>query len=196
MDTARTADARAASRAAEHVAAAPACVVAPAPAPAAASLPAVEAEQATIHVRSPRFGEHDVPLDRLFTLEPGLVGFPEARRFVLLESRPGSPFKWMLCVDQPDLGFAVVDPMDFLPGYVPPVERATAALGCDASDIALLVVVTIPERPTEIFLNLLAPVVVDLRTRIGRQLVLDDPQLDPAHRVPLLPQPPSQPEKR
>ena len=34
--------------------------------------------------------------------------------------------------------------------------------------------------------NLLAPVVVDLARRVGRQLVLEDPTLDPAHPIPLL----------
>jgi flagellar assembly factor FliW len=149
----------------------------------AALAPAVEI--ATLAVRSRRFGALDVPLERVFTLDPGLVGFPSARRFVLLDARPGSPFKWMLCIDEPELAFAVVDPCDFVPGYASPVEHAARVLRCKAEDVALLALVTIPERPTEIFVNLLAPVVVDLRRRAGRQLVLEDPTLDPAHRIAL-----------
>jgi len=145
-----------------------------------------EAAPPGIEVDSQRFGKFVVPVDRVFTLDPGLVGFPHARRFVLLDSRPGSPFKWMLCVDEPELGFAVVDPVDFLPTYAAPLERATGALSCKPADVALFVLVTIPEHPTEIFLNLLAPIVVDLRSRSGRQLVLEDPQLDPAHRIALI----------
>lgn len=141
----------------------------------------------TVAVMSQRFGSFDVPEDRIFALEPGLVGFPDARRFVLLDSRPGSPFKWMLCVDEPDLGFAVVDPTDFVPRYAPPLELAAGALGCAPEDVALFVLVTIPEQPTEIFVNLLAPIVVDLGHRRGRQLVLEDPALDPAHRIALAP---------
>jgi flagellar assembly factor FliW len=143
----------------------------------------------TVAVVSPRFGSFDVPEDRIFALEPGLVGFPGARRFVLLDSRPGSPFKWMLCIDEPDLGFAVVDPTDFVPRYAPPLELAAAALGCAREDVALFALVTIPEQPSEIFVNLLAPIVVDLGRRRGRQLVLEDPALDPAHRIALAPRP-------
>lgn len=146
----------------------------------------LEAPPPGIEVTSQRFGSFVVPLDRVFTLDPGLVGFPSARRFIVLDSRPGSPFKWMLCVDEPELGFAVVDPVDFLAGYAAPLERAASVLCCDAADVASFALVTIPERPTEIFINLLAPIVVDLRTRSGRQLVLEDPQLDPAHRIPLV----------
>jgi flagellar assembly factor FliW len=148
--------------------------------------PAPAATPATLEVRSQRFGTLDVPLERVFTLDPGLVGFPASHRFVLLDSRPGSPFKWMLCVDEPELAFAVVDPSDFVPGYVAPLDDAVRVLGCARDDVALFVLVTIPERPTEIFLNLLAPIVVDLQRRAGRQLVLEDPTLDPAFRVALV----------
>jgi flagellar assembly factor FliW len=147
--------------------------------------PACAPVEPTLAVVSQRFGTFAVPEERIFALEPGLIGFPGARRFVLLDSRPGSPFKWMLCVDEPELGFAVVDPADFVPKYAAPIEQAAGALGCGAADVALFVLVTIPERPTEIFVNLLAPIVVDLGRRRGRQLVLEDPALDPAHRIPL-----------
>lgn len=141
---------------------------------------------AMLAIESQRFGSLAVPEDRVFTLDPGLVGFASERRFVLLDSRPGSPFKWMLCVDAPELAFAVVDPADFVPGYRAPLEQAATVLGCAPADVALFALVAIPERPTEIFVNLLAPVVVDLGRRVGRQLVLEDPALDPAHRIPLV----------
>lgn len=147
--------------------------------------PASAASGACVAVASRRFGSFEVPLERVITLAGGLVGFPAARRHALLDHREGSPFKWLLCIDEPELGFAVADPRDFVPGWEAPLARAAAVLGCAASDVAAFVLVTIPPEPTEIHLNLLAPVVVDLRSRRGCQLVLDDPALDPAHRVPL-----------
>lgn len=148
----------------------------------AAAMPPIR----TVTVESERFGVFEVPEETIFELDPGLVGFPNERRFVVMESRPGSPFKWMLCVDEPDLAFAVVDPTEFVPGYHAPIDKAVELLGCAAADVALFVLVTIPARPVEIYANLLAPVVVDLGRRKGRQLVLEDPTLDPAHPISLL----------
>lgn len=139
----------------------------------------------TVHVASARFGTFDVPVERLFTLEEGLIGFPGARRHALLDHRPRSSFKWMLCVDAPELGFVVADAADFVPGYVAPTEHAADLLGCSAEDVASFVLVTIPPEPREIFLNLLAPVVVDVRRRRGLQLVLEGDAPDPAYRVAL-----------
>lgn len=156
------------------------------------SAPVCAPADPTLAVVSQRFGSFAVPQDRVFALDPGLIGFPDARRFVLLDSRPGSPFKWMLCVDLPELGFAVVDPAHFVTTYAAPLDQAAGALGCAPEDVALFVLVTIPEQPSEIFLNLLAPIVVDLGRRRGRQLVLEDPALDPAHRIPLTGRSPAQ----
>lgn len=136
-----------------------------------------------VHVTSARFGEFDVPVDRVLHFPQGLVGFPRARRFVILDHRPGSPFKWMLCLEQPDVAFAVVEPGKLVPGYDAPLELAARTLGADPADVALFVIVTIPPDPTAMTVNLMAPVVVDVRTRTSRQLVLEDPRCDPSYRV-------------
>ena len=136
-----------------------------------------------IHVRSSRFGELEVPADRVLHFPQGLIGFPKARRFVILDHRPGSPFKWMLCLEQPDLAFAVAEPAKMVPDYEAPLALAARTLGTDPADVALFVIVTIPPDPTAMTVNLMAPVVVDVRTRRSRQLVLEDGRCDPSYRV-------------
>ena len=42
-----------------------------------------------VHVVSSRFGELDVPVDRVLHFPQGLIGFARARRFVILDHRPG-----------------------------------------------------------------------------------------------------------
>lgn len=136
-----------------------------------------------LHLHSKRFGELDVPPDSIFQFPEGLVGFPGAHRFVLLDHRPGSTFKWMLSVDDPELAFAVADPADLVVGYVPPFEAAARAVAAEPSDLVLFALVTIPSNPTEMTVNLMAPVAVNLRSRVARQLVLEEAGLSPAHRV-------------
>lgn len=141
------------------------------------------AEPETIRVRSSRFGEIEVPDESVLRFPQGLIGFPKARRFVILDHRPGSPFKWMLCLDEPDVAFAVVEPARFVPEYRPPLDLAARTLATDPADVALFVIVTIPPDPLGMTVNLMAPVVVDVRTRVSRQLVLEDGRFDPSYRV-------------
>jgi flagellar assembly factor FliW len=136
----------------------------------------------TVAVVSRRFGAYEVPADRVLHFPEGLIGFPGARRFALLDStRPGSPFRRLLCLDDPELGFVVCDPASLWPGYaaaLPPYEGG-------AENLAVLALVTIPQKPMEMTANLMAPLVVDPRTRVGRQLVLDTGRLSTRH--PILP---------
>ena len=136
-----------------------------------------------VHITSRRFGDFDVPADRILHFAQGLIGFPKARRFVILDHRPGSPFKWMLCLELPDVAFAVVEPARMVPDYEPPLELAARTLGAAPEDVALFVIVTIPSDPTAMTVNLMAPVVVDVRTRKSVQLVLEGARCDPSYRV-------------
>jgi flagellar assembly factor FliW len=82
--------------------------------------------------------------------------------------------------EQPD-GFAVVGQSSS--PTTRPLELAARTLGTDPADVALFVIVTIPLDPTAMTVNLMAPVVVDVRTRTSRQLVLEDARCDPSYRV-------------
>ncbi len=134
----------------------------------------------TIEVRSQRFGTYRVPEDRILEFPDGLIGFPRCHRFALLEpQRDGSPFRYMLCIDAPDLGFVVCDPEAFCPGYVAAVPRP-AELG---EDVGVLAIVTVPAEPRDMTANLLAPLVVDCATRVGRQIVLEGGGFSTRHRL-------------
>jgi flagellar assembly factor FliW len=140
-------------------------------------------ERPTVRVESNRFGSFDVPQEKILVFPQGLIGFPDGRHYVILEHRPGSPFRWMLSIENPDLAFAVADPSDLVGGYAPSLDLAARLLSAEPSDVALFVLVTIPPDPTLMTVNLLAPVVVDVRTRTALQIVLDDERFSPSHFV-------------
>jgi flagellar assembly factor FliW len=135
-----------------------------------------------VWLHSKRFGDYEVPAERVLNFPQGLIGFREARRFALLDaSRPGSPFRCLVCLDEPDLGFVVCDPVALWPAYaadLPPPEHGRA------EDVAVLALVTVPSNALEMTANLMAPLVVDCQTRTGRQCVLDTGRYSTRH--PLL----------
>jgi flagellar assembly factor FliW len=120
-------------------------------------------------VRSERFGTHAVPEDCVLTLPEGLVGIPHAREFWLADASGGpSPFRYLLSIDVPDLGFLVCDPTQVWPDYVCDLPRPGTG-----SEVLVLVLVTVRDQPRELTANLLAPLVIDVETRVGQQVVLD-----------------------
>ncbi len=108
------------------------------------------------------------------TLPTGMVGFPEAHRFLLHPHQEG--VFAMECLDDPDLGFVVIAPQQFFPNYAPVIDDATTeTLGLTSVDDALvLLVVTIGTSDRPAHANLLAPLVVNRHTKVASQVVLSD----------------------
>ena len=109
-------------------------------------------------------------------LDAGLPGFPGAHRFRLGRwGDSAGPFRLLECLDLPGLAFVVVPPEGFFPGYAPEIDRATAdRLGLvEPQDALVFVIVTLGPTPYDATVNLLGPLVVNSRSRLAAQIVLD-----------------------
>ena len=109
------------------------------------------------------------------SLAGGVAGFPQSERYALVELSPTSPFFRLCSLDQPALDFLVVPPAVFFPEYAPEIDDASAArLGLtDAEDALLLVVITVGEDAGAATANLMAPVVINARTRQAAQVIVE-----------------------
>jgi flagellar assembly factor FliW len=118
-------------------------------------------------------------------VEP-MPGFPGLTRFALVRLDETGVLSSLSSVEDPSLRFLVVPPQVFFPDYAPEIDDATAAeLGLErAEDTLLLVVVNPGDSTGAATANLLAPVLVNVATRRGGQVVLDE---DLPIRAPLLP---------
>lgn len=127
--------------------------------------------------RSTRFGTCDVRPDAVLTFPSGILGFPDCRRYVILDHDTDAPFKWLQSLDEPGLAFVILDPAYFDPEY--DVQVSPEALlevdGKDADELILSVLLTIPSNdPTGITANLRGPLLMNLRTKFCKQLILSD----------------------
>jgi len=127
-------------------------------------------------VATTRFGEMDIPDELAVRMPEGILGFPEDRRFVVLEhDTEGTPFRWLQSMDSPQLAFIVVDPRLFDPAYRLEFDEETIALfgPIVPEDIVPMVIVNVPkDRPVEMTANLRAPIIVHAVKRLGRQIIL------------------------
>lgn len=132
-----------------------------------------------------RFGELEIDPDTIIALDEGLFGFTHTRRYCLLEHTPESPFRWLQSVEDADVAFLVVDPMDFFGDYAVELDDAQADnLGlADPDDAAVLNIVTIAENYGDTTVNLLAPIVINTKTRRARQVILENEAYGTQHRL-------------
>jgi flagellar assembly factor FliW len=144
------------------------------------------AEPASTTIATKHFGQIVVREDQIITFSPGLLGFSELHRYILIEHGQESPFLWLQCVDQPDLAFVVIDPLFVLPNYqIGPLNGVQKELDLkNPHDLKILVILTIPPgHPQDMTANLMGPLLINLANRRGKQLVLESSPYSHKHPV-------------
>ncbi len=136
-------------------------------------------------IETSRFGRIDVGKESIITMADGMLGFSEVRDYVLVQHRDGSPFLWYQSIAEPNLAFLVLDPFTFFPDYEVMIsqEDLTALSFTEPRDLAVFVVVVIPDNPEEMTANLRGPIVVNAEKKIARQVVLTDDRYSPHHPI-------------
>ncbi|MBI4796879.1 MAG: flagellar assembly protein FliW [Deltaproteobacteria bacterium] len=145
-------------------------------------------EPVSATIATKHFGEIVVREDQIITFSPGLLGFGELHRYILIEHGQDSPFLWLQCVDKSDPAFVVIDPIFVLPDYqIGPITGIEKELDVqNLRDLKLLVILTIPPgRPQDMTANLMGPLLINLANRRGKQLVLESSPY--SHKHPVLP---------
>ena len=134
-------------------------------------------------ISTTRFGNMEVSDDRFIRIPEGLLGFEPIQEYCLLDHKPGSPFQWLQAVDEPQLAFVVVNPFGFFSDYDIEISDADARqLELNAVEDAMVIsLVTISKQ--EITTNLVGPIVVNRKTGMGKQVVLNNTHYGTRHSL-------------
>lgn len=140
-----------------------------------------------MRIKTTRYGEEElleIPDLQTFEFSIGLGGF-EAEHHYALVIEADSPIEWLQSVMTPSVGFPLLEPFLFYPEYGFELPDADAdALGLKAPEDALIrCVLTLHDDAEQTTANLVAPVVLNRRTRKGRQVVLQGTNLSMRYPV-------------
>ncbi len=134
----------------------------------------------TILIQSTRFGELEVAKETLIDFPAGLIGFPKAMHFIMIDHKP--PFSWLQSAEDPNLAFVVIDGFEF--GQAFDLKPPLGDRECDFTpddEYAILLVVTVRPDPRQTTANLKAPLFVNIRNRRGVQVIFDDSRYSTRH---------------
>ncbi len=125
-------------------------------------------------VNTLNFGMLEVPQDKVISFKEGLPGFPTVRRFTMLEMDELKPFQYLQALDEPPIALLVVNPFLVDAGYKFQLGESDMReiQGRETEDVSVYAVATVPEKPEDATLNLMAPIVINHRKRLGKQVVL------------------------
>jgi flagellar assembly factor FliW len=128
-----------------------------------------------IAVDLPRFGQIEYAETDVMVFPWSLPGFADHTRWLILSLDSQPSYVWLQSLDDPKTAIPAADPWMVFEGYDPklPAYAFSGLEIVDAEDFTLLCVVVVKPGAEEMTMNLMAPIVVNLKTRRARQVVLD-----------------------
>ena len=132
-----------------------------------------------------RFGSIQIDESKIIEFKSGILGFPKLKKYILLDSNTKSPLKWLQSIDEPSLAFVITDPTIFIKDFHYDIFKSDIqSLGVEnLENILTFVIVTVPDNPTEMTVNLKGPILINTENNQAKQLVMDDPKYSLKYRL-------------
>lgn len=139
-------------------------------------------------VQTKYFGEIDLTEEKILTLDKGLMGFDECKKYTILydsEKEEGTNVMWFQSVDNPTLALPMINPLLVKEDYNPVVEdELLCGLGeINEENLVILVTMTVPEDIKNMSVNLKAPIIINADTRKGAQIIVENKDYEVKYKV-------------
>ena len=128
-----------------------------------------------MQLETTRFGTIEIDPGLVITLTQPILGFQEYRRFILLPG-PNSALRWLQSTESGSLAFILMDPRAAVPDYA--VELSSFDLSelaaTTAEELDVFTLVVVPADQSQIRTNLKAPILINPKHRLGKQVIMDN----------------------
>lgn len=139
-------------------------------------------------VKTKYFGEIDLTDEKIITLDRGLFGFEEYKRYTILydcDKEGETNISWFQCVDNQALALPVINPLIVKEDYNPVVEdELLKGLGeITEENLVILLTMTVPADIKEMSVNLKAPIIINADTRKGAQIIVENQDYEVKYKI-------------
>lgn len=138
-----------------------------------------------MNIETKFFGDIEIGDEDILNFPDGIFGFEDERRYVLIDIENQPMFKVLQSVDTRELAFLVVNPWYVLTDYrIDLDDDELISFGDnDINNFLVYSIVTISED--KITANLMGPVLLNIKTCIGKQVVLHNSSYTTKHIIKL-----------
>ena len=130
------------------------------------------------------YGEIEIDQRQTVRFPSGIMGFEDLHEFAILDATQ-QPFYWLQSLEMAEIAFVLINPLAFRPDYSPAVDpEEIAEIGIESpDDMLVFVIVTIPDTSSRKTANLQGPLILNRRTRVGRQSISGNPRWGVRHAI-------------
>ena len=134
-------------------------------------------------IKTGRFGQLTVGDEETILIPQGILGFPDYRQFCLIDPGDEILIVWLQSLDNSEIAFPLLEPKIFKTDY------SARLSGSELRELkleninqsAVFSILTIPEDITQMTANLKAPLVINLKEKIAKQVVLQENEYNIKH---------------
>lgn len=134
-------------------------------------------------IQTSRFGDIDIDMNLIYKFPAGIPGFEELTRFIVITLDGQEGFSYLQPIDQGEISFIIVDPFEFFPNYsfdIP--EQVITELDIQQeSEVIVFAIATVKDEVDKATVNLVAPVIMNLRSKLGKQVILINRDYETRH---------------
>ncbi len=129
------------------------------------------------------FGSVEIDEAELLVFKHGIPGFEDKHRYFLAKYNDESPFFILQSVDEPGLAFVLIGMEQVAPGYsIEITDEVVAELKISQpEEAAFFTIVNMTGELVEATVNLAAPLLINTREKLGKQIILNNPSYSMKH---------------
>lgn len=119
-------------------------------------------------------GEVSYDESEIIHFEKGVLGFENLKKFIVFPLKDNEVFNVVHSVEDKNIGFVVASPFMICKDYefeLNDIQEDVLKVKCP-NDVCVLNIVTLNSDVSKITINLRAPLIINIKERIGEQIVL------------------------
>jgi len=127
-----------------------------------------------MRISTTRFGDISIDEAKVIKMREGMLGFEHLKKYVFLIHDEKIPFWWLQSIEDGAVAFVVINAFVVKPDYEPVIsdDEVKSLEIASPEDAVLFSVVTICSDPFKVTANLRAPIVINAKKMLARQVIL------------------------
>ena len=134
-----------------------------------------------------QFGAVTIDETKIISMPKGIPGFPDLKKYIILDHEDIHPFHSFQCVDDNTLSFIIMDPYLFVSDYsvnIDPYVKEMAWEGDTDEDFYLYVIINAADPdPRNMTANLMGPLLINIKRNMGVQMMVNDRKYSNKHEI-------------
>lgn len=140
-----------------------------------------------MNIQTKYLGEVEINQDKILKFPQGILGFESNKEFIILDIANNSSVQILQDLNEPGIAFLIVNPWDFYKDYLVDIpDEKLAKMGIfpnNKNDLAVFNIVTLGKTFKESTANLLAPIIINMANKEGKQYIQNDTKYTTRHNL-------------